>query len=468
MLEAHFGVPLTGAALNAINVRLDAETVSYILTHCGAKVVLVDSEFGSLAKEAIAAIEAEGNTAPIVIDVDDPVHEGSRELIGQMEYEAFLETGDPELPFRWPEDEWDTITVNYTSGTTGKPKGVEYHHRGAWLGAMDNPHVWDMPHHATYLWTLPMFHCNGWCFPWGVTAQGGTHVCLRQVTSKNIHASFADYGVDHLCGAPIIMNLIANAPAEERKPFDHKIKMMTAAASPPAAVLQKMADQGIEITHVYGLTEVYGPATICAWNPVWNELPMAEQAEIKSRQGVRYNTMEGLEVMDPETMAPVPSDGETMGEIMMRGNIVMKGYHKNDEATTEAFEGGWFHSGDLATRDPDGYIHIKDRSKDIIISGGENVSSVEVEGVLYKHPAVKEVAVVALCDEKWGEVPCAFIEADETTTVTEEEIIKFVRSQLAGFKTPKKVVFGNLPKTSTGKVQKAVLRAAAKEFEGTY
>ena len=264
------------------------------------------------------------------------------------------------------------------------------------------------------------------------------------------------------------MNLIANAPAEERKPFDHKIKMMTAAASPPAAVLQKMADQGIEITHVYGLTEVYGPATICAWNPVWNELPMAEQAEIKSRQGVRYNTMEGLEVMDPETMAPVPSDGETMGEIMMRGNIVMKGYHKNDEATTEAFEGGWFHSGDLATRDPDGYIHIKDRSKDIIISGGENVSSVEVEGVLYKHPAVKEVAVVALCDEKWGEVPCAFIEADETTTVTEEEIIKFVRSQLAGFKTPKKVVFGNLPKTSTGKVQKAVLRAAAKEFEGTY
>jgi len=446
--------------MNPVNVRLDAATVSYILGHCESKVMLVDSEFASLAKDAVKQLEASGRKVPLVIDVDDPIYTGSSEPVGAMEYEAFISAGDAGFPFVWPDDEWDTISINYTSGTTGRPKGVEYHHRGAWLGAMDNPHVWDMPHHPTYLWTLPMFHCNGWCFPWGITAQAGTHVCLRSISARNIHHAFADHGVTHLCGAPIIMSLIANAEEEDRKPFQHQVQMMTAAASPPAAVLEKMQRMGIEVTHVYGLTEVYGPATICAWKPEWSTLPAEQQAEIKARQGVRYNTLEGLEVMDPETMQAVPADGVAMGEIMMRGNIVMKGYHRDEEATERAFSGGWFHTGDLATRDPDGYVHIKDRSKDIIISGGENVSSVEVESVLYRHPAVKEAAVVALADEKWGEVPCAFVETDEDPS--QEEIIQFVRQHLAGFKAPKKVIFGPLPKTSTGKIQKNELREIAK------
>ncbi len=457
--EAHFGPAMIGAVLNALNIRLDAEALAFILEHGEAKVLITDREFSGVISQAVHRLAPKRR--PIVIDIDDPQAKGG-ELIGEMTYEQFLETGDPAFEWRMPPDEWEAVALNYTSGTTGNPKGVVYHHRGAYLNAMGNIATWAMPHHPVYLWTLPMFHCNGWCFPWTVTAMAGTNVCLRAITAKSIYDSIADNGVTHLCGAPIIMGLICNAPDDQRRELAPGLKMMTAGAAPPAAVIEKMERMGIEVAHVYGLTEVYGPVTICAWHEEWNALPVEERATLKARQGVNYVTLEGVMVADPVTLQPVPKDGETMGEIFMRGNTVMKGYLKNPRATQEAFAGGWFHTGDLGVWHPDGYVQIKDRSKDIIISGGENISTIEVEGVLYKHPAVLEAAVVARPDEKWGETPCAFVTLKEDARVTEEEIIAWCRSNLAHFKCPRTVVFSPLPKTSTGKIQKFVLREQAK------
>ncbi|HYG90550.1 MAG TPA: acyl-CoA synthetase [Azospirillum sp.] len=457
--EAHFGPAMVGAVLNALNIRLDAEALAFILDHGEAKVLITDREFSGVIGKALATLDPKRR--PIVIDIDDPQAKGG-ELIGEQTYEQFLKTGDPAFDWRMPPDEWEAIALNYTSGTTGNPKGVVYHHRGAYLNAMGNIATWAMPHHPVYLWTLPMFHCNGWCFPWTVTAMAGTNVCLRTITAKNIYDNIADNGVTHLCGAPIIMGLICNAPDDQRRELAPGLKMMTAGAAPPAAVIEKMERMGIEVAHVYGLTEVYGPVTICAWHEEWDALPLEERATIKARQGVNYATLEGLMVADPVTLQPVPKDGETMGEIFMRGNTVMKGYLKNPRATQEAFAGGWFHTGDLGVWHPDGYIQIKDRSKDIIISGGENISTIEVEGVLYKHPAVLEAAVVARPDEKWGETPCAFVTLKEGVSVTEKEIIAWCRANLAHFKCPRTVVFTTLPKTSTGKIQKFVLREQAK------
>ncbi|WP_431857714.1 acyl-CoA synthetase [Azospirillum sp.] len=457
--EAHFGPAMIGAVLNALNIRLDAEALAFILDHGEAKVLITDREFSGVMAKAVALLDPARR--PLVIDIDDPQAKGG-ELIGAMTYEQFLETGDPAFQWRMPPDEWEAIALNYTSGTTGNPKGVVYHHRGAYLNAMGNVATWAMPHHPVYLWTLPMFHCNGWCFPWTVTAMAGTNVCLRAITAKAIYDAIADHGVTHLCGAPIVMGLICNAPDDQRRELKPGLKMMTAGAAPPAAVIEKMERMGIEVAHVYGLTEVYGPVTICAWHEEWNDLPLDERAAIKARQGVNYATLEGLMVADPVTLQPVPRDGETMGEIFMRGNTVMKGYLKNPRATQEAFAGGWFHTGDLGVWHPDGYIQIKDRSKDIIISGGENISTIEVEGVLYKHPAVLEAAVVARPDEKWGETPCAFVTLRDGSTVTEAEIIAWCRANLAHFKCPRTVVFAPLPKTSTGKIQKFVLREQAK------
>ncbi|MFO7481589.1 AMP-binding protein, partial [Oceanibaculum nanhaiense] len=401
---------------------------------------------------------------PLVIDIDDPLYDGPGERLGSMDYEAFIAGGDPDFAWSLPEDEWDAISLSYTSGTTGDPKGVVYHHRGAYMNALGNVLAWNMPRHAAYLWTLPMFHCNGWCFPWTVTAQAGTHVCLRRVEAKAIYDAFADHGVTHLCGAPIVMGLLVNAKPEDRRDFPQNVEMMTAAAPPPATIIQGMEALGIKVTHVYGLTEVYGPVVVCAWQPEWNELPVEEQARIKARQGVNYPVLEGLMVADPETLAPVPADAATMGEVFMRGNVVMKGYLKNPTATDKAFKGGWFHTGDLGVLHPDGYVELKDRSKDIIISGGENISTIEVEGVLYRHPAVLEAAVVARPDEKWGESPCAFVTLRPGQSASEEEIIAFCRQHLAGFKVPRTVLFGDLPKTSTGKVQKFALRDKAREL----
>jgi fatty-acyl-CoA synthase len=459
--EAHFGPAMVGAVLNALNIRLDAEALAFMLEHGGAKVLITDREFSGVMAAALDRLDAARR--PIVIDIDDPQAK-SGDLIGEQTYEQFLETGDPAFQWRMPPDEWEAIALNYTSGTTGNPKGVVYHHRGAYLNAMGNIATWAMPHHPVYLWTLPMFHCNGWCFPWTVTAMAGTHVCLRTITAKAIYDSIADNGVTHLCGAPIVMGLICNAPDDQRRELAPGLKMMTAGAAPPAAVIEKMERMGIEVAHVYGLTEVYGPVTICAWHEEWNALPLDERATLKARQGVAYATLEGLMVADPVSLQPVPMDGETMGEIFMRGNTVMKGYLKNPRATQEAFAGGWFHTGDLGVCHPDGYIQIKDRSKDIIISGGENISTIEVEGVLYKHPAVVEAAVVARPDEKWGETPCAFVTLKEGATITEEELIAWCRTKLAHFKCPRTVVFSPLPKTSTGKIQKFVLREQAKEL----
>jgi len=397
----------------------------------------------------------------IVIDIDDTLAQGGA-LIGEMDYEAFIATGDPAYEWRMPEDEWEAISLNYTSGTTGNPKGVVYSHRGAYLNSLGNLLVWSMPQNPVYLWTLPMFHCNGWCFVWGLAAVAGTSVCLRRVEAKPIYAAFRDHGVTHFCGAPIVLGLLVNAKPEDRTEWKQQVNCFTAASAPPAATLEAMAKMGIEVTHVYGLTEVYGPAVVCAWHEEWNALSIEEQANIKARQGVRYPVLEGLTVANAETLEPVPADGETIGEVMMRGNIVMKGYLKNPQATEEALSGGWFHSGDLGVMHPDGYIELKDRSKDIIISGGENISTIEVEGVLYRHPAVLDAAVVARPDEKWGETPCAFIELKDGAQATEEEIIAFCRKNLAGFKTPKTVVFTALPKTSTGKIQKFKLREEAK------
>ncbi|MBV9192155.1 MAG: AMP-binding protein, partial [Betaproteobacteria bacterium] len=411
----------------------------------------------SVVAEALAQLEHK----PIVIDIADALGPGG-ERLGETDYEEFLATGDPGCPETTPEDEWEAIALNYTSGTTGNPKGVVYHHRGAYLNGVGNILVWGMPHHSVYLWTLPMFHCNGWCFPWTMAANAGTSVCLRKVEAAAIFNLIREHRVTHYCGAPIVHQTLVNAPDEMKSGIDHKVSALVAAAAPPAAMIEGMAKMGFDLTHVYGLTEVYGPATVCAKHPEWEELPLADQVRLNGRQGVRYTVEEGLTVMDPETMQPVPADGETMGEIMFRGNITMKGYLKNKKATDDAFAGGWFHSGDLAVMQPDGYIKIRDRSKDIIISGGENISSLEVEDVLYRHPAVLAAAVVARPDEKWGETPCAFVELKAGAKVTEAELIEFCRTQLARFKAPRAIVFGELPKTSTGKIQKFVLREKAK------
>jgi fatty-acyl-CoA synthase len=456
IFEASFAVPMAGAVLNTINTRLDADVIAFILDHGEASMVLVDKELGPLAREAVAKSTAK----PTIIDIDDADALGG-ELVGELEYEALLATGDADFVCAGPTDEWDAIALNYTSGTTGNPKGVVYHHRGAYLNSMSNAVGWNLGHHPTYLWTLPMFHCNGWCFPWTLAAVAGTSVCLRRVEAGAIFDAMAKHKVSHLCGAPIVLNLILNASEAERRDLSHEVEVMTAAAPPPAAVLAQMEKNGFKMTHVYGLTETYGPAVICAWKPQWDALDEGKRAALKSRQGVRYHALEGLTVMDPQTMTPVPADGQTMGEVMFRGNIVMKGYLKNPEATTQAFTGGWFHSGDLGVMHEDGYIQLKDRSKDIIISGGENISSIEIEDVLYSHPEVMEAAVVARADEKWGETPCAFVALRVGSELDEQAVIEFCRTRMARFKCPKTVVFGELPKTSTGKIQKFRLREQA-------
>jgi fatty-acyl-CoA synthase len=454
MVEVHFGVPMTGATLNTLNTRLDAEAIGFMLEHGEAKVLITDKEFSAVIEKALGpGIE--------VIDVEDPEFKGGKRL-GQKTYEELLAAGDPEFAWRWPQDEWEAISLNYTSGTTGNPKGVVYHHRGAYLNAVGNILVWGMPHHPVYLWTLPMFHCNGWCFPWTVAANAGTNVCLRKVDPEVVFELIKRHRVTHYCGAPIVHQMLINAPDELKRGIEHKVSGLVAAAAPPAAMIEGMGKMGFDITHVYGLTETYGPATVCARHPEWDDLPLADQVRLNGRQGVRYTVEEGLTVMDPQTMKPVPADGETMGEIMFRGNITMKGYLNNPKATQEAFAGGWFHSGDLAVMQPDGYVKIKDRSKDVIISGGENISSLEVEDVLYRHPAVMAAAVVARPDPKWGETPCAFVELKPGVSVSETELIDFCRTQMAKFKAPRAVVFGELPKTSTGKIQKFVLREKAK------
>jgi fatty-acyl-CoA synthase len=456
--EAHFGVPMAGAVLNALNIRLDPATVGFILRHGEAKVLITDTEFAPVVAQALAQLEQK----PFVIDIADAMGPGG-ERLGEMDYEEFLATGDPAFQEMTPADEWDAIALNYTSGTTGNPKGVVYHHRGAYLNALGNVLVWGMRQHPVYLWTLPMFHCNGWCFPWTITAMAGTHVCLRRVEAAAIYEAIAREGVTHLCGAPVVMNMLLNAGPGLRRSLDRRIEMMTAGAPPPAAVIEGMEALGFHITHVYGLTEVYGPAVVCAWHDEWDELPAAERARLKARQGVTYPVLEELTVADPLSLVPVAPDGQTMGEVLMRGNIVMKGYLKNPRASEEAFAGGWFHSGDLAVIHPDGYIELKDRSKDIIISGGENISTIEVEDALYHHPAVLEAAVVARPDPMWGETPCAFVTLKPEAAATSEEIIAFCREHLARFKVPRTVIFGPLPKTSTGKIQKFVLRERAKE-----
>ena len=456
MLECHFGVPMAGAVLNTLNTRLDAEAIAFMLGHGEAKVLITDREFSPTVAKALAGRDL------LVIDVDDSEYAGPGERLGSVEYEAFLASGDPQFAWQGPADEWDAISLNYTSGTTGNPKGVVYHHRGAYLNATSNIVSWGMPPHAVYLWTLPMFHCNGWCFPWTMAANAGTNVCLRRVEAKAILDAIREHKVTHYCGAPIVHSMLINAPAEWRAGIGHKVSALVAAAPPPASMIEGMGNIGFDITHVYGLTETYGPAAVCARHPEWSGLPLEEQVRLNGRQGVRYHLQEGLTVMDPESMQPVPQDGETMGEIMFRGNITMKGYLKNPQATEEAFRGGWYHSGDLAVMHADGYVKIKDRSKDVIISGGENISSVEVEDILYRHAAVLAAAVVATPDPKWGEVPCAFIELKEGVQATEAEFIEFCRERMARFKVPKKVVFGPLPKTSTGKIQKFILREQAR------
>jgi fatty-acyl-CoA synthase len=455
--EAHFGVPMAGAVLNALNIRLDPATIAFILQHGEAKVLITDTEFAPVIQQALDQLERK----PLVIDIDDAMGP-SGNLLGEMDYEAFLATGDPAFPEETPKDEWEAITLNYTSGTTGNPKGVVYHHRGAYLNALGNVLVWGMRHHPVYLWTLPMFHCNGWCFPWTVTAMAGTHVCLRRVDATAIYETISREGVTHLCGAPVVMNMLLNAGVQLKRPLDRRIEMMTSGAAPPAAVIEGMAELGFHITHVYGLTEVYGPAVICAWRDEWDKLPAPERARLKARQGVTYPVLDGLTVADPASLVPVAADGATMGEVVMRGNAVMKGYLKNPRATEEAFAGGWFRTGDLGVMHPDGYIELKDRSKDIIISGGENISTIEVEGVLYRHPCVLEAAVVARPDPMWGETPCAFVTLKPEAAATAEELIDFCRERLAHFKAPRAVMFGPLPKTSTGKIRKFVLRERAK------
>jgi fatty-acyl-CoA synthase len=457
MYECHFGVPMTGGVLNTLNTRLDAEAIAFMLNHGEAKLLITDKEFSPTIEGALKKL----GRKIAVIDVEDAEFEGGKRL-GEKTYEELLQEGDPEFAWQWPADEWQAISLNYTSGTTGDPKGVVYHHRGAYLNAVCNIVTWGMPHHAVYLWTLPMFHCNGWCFPWTMAANAGTNVCLRRVEAAKIFELIKAHKVTHYCGAPIVHSTLINAPDEMKKGISHKVCGMVAAAAPPAAMIEGMERLGFDITHVYGLTEVYGPATVCAKHEEWGRLDISARTRLNARQGVRYLMEEGLMVMDPQTMQPVPADGETMGEIMFRGNITMKGYLKNPKSTQAAFAGGWFHSGDLAVMHPDGYIKIKDRSKDIIISGGENISSLEVEDVLYRHPAVMAAAVVARPDPKWGETPYAFVELKPNAKATEAELIEFCRGQMAKFKAPRAVVFGELPKTSTGKIQKFLLREKAK------
>ncbi|HIV71286.1 MAG TPA: acyl-CoA synthetase [Candidatus Aquabacterium excrementipullorum] len=459
MVEAHFGIPMAGAVLNTLNTRLDAEALAFMLDHGEARAILVDREFSGVVSRALAL---RTRTEPLlVVDVDDAVYTGPGERIGSLDYEALLAEGNAAFAWQLPADEWDAISLNYTSGTTGNPKGVVYHHRGAATNAISNILEWDMPKHAVYLWTLPMFHCNGWCFPWTVAARAAVNVCLRKVEPKAVFDAIRDHGVTHYCGAPIVHAGLVNAPDELKQGINHTVKAMVAGAAPPAAMIEGMEHMGFDLTHVYGLTEVYGPAAVCVKHEDWDALDVGERARLNARQGVNYHLQRGVTVMDPLTMQPVPLDGETMGEIMFRGNITMKGYLKNPRATQEAFAGGWFHSGDLAVMYPDGYVKIKDRSKDIIISGGENISSIEVEDVLYRHPAVLAVAVVAKPDDKWGETPCAFVELKAGASTTPEELIAHCRQHLAGFKVPRAIVFGELPKTSTGKIQKFELRKQA-------
>ena len=463
MVEAHFGVPMAGAVLNALNTRLDPEAIAFMLDHGEAKAVIVDPEFAATMARALQLRQA---TAPLLlIDVEDPLFTGESQPVGSTTYEAFMAGGDPAFAWSLPTDEWDAIALNYTSGTTGNPKGVVYHHRGAATNAISNILEWDMPKHAVYLWTLPMFHCNGWCFPWTVAARAGVNVCLRRVEPQAIFDAMRDHGVTHYCGAPIVHGLLVNAPAAMKAGVPAGIKAMVAGAAPPASMIEGMEQMGFDLTHVYGLTEVYGPATVCAKHAAWDTLDIGERARLNARQGVRYHLQRDVRVLNPRTMEPVPLDGETMGEIMFKGNITMKGYLKNPQATAEAFAGGWFHSGDLAVQYPDGYFKIKDRSKDIIISGGENISSIEVEDALYRHPDVLAAAVVARPDAKWGETPCAFVELKFGAHTTPEEIVAHCKKHLAGFKVPRFVVFGELPKTSTGKIQKFELRKRAGSAE---
>ena len=458
MIEAHYGVPMAGAILNTLNTRLDAVILGFTLDHAETKVLIVDREFSKVMKEALQRAK----TKPLIVDYDDPEFSGAGERLGNLEYEELLREGDADFAWLMPADEWDAITLNYTSGTTGDPKGVVYHHRGAYLLALANVVTCGMGKHPVYLWTLPMFHCNGWCFTWTLSVAAGTHVCLRAVRAAPIFDAIARHKVTHLCGAPIVMSTLLNAPANEKQPLPHVVEFMTAAAPPPEAVLAAMKAAGFNVTHLYGLTETYGPAAINDWHREWDALSASEQAVKKARQGVAYPVLEDLDVLDPDTMRRVPRDGQTLGEVMFRGNVVMKGYLKNKASTEAAFAGGWFHSGDLGVMHPDGYIQLKDRSKDIIISGGENISSIEVEDALYKHPAVAAVAVVAKPDEKWGETPCAFVELKPGASATGEELIAWCRQHLAAYKCPRYVVFAEIPKTSTGKLQKFKLREMAK------
>jgi fatty-acyl-CoA synthase len=458
MLECHYGVPMCGGVLNALNTRLDAPTLAFMLDHGQAKALIVDREYADLMRKALALCRVK----PLLVAYDDAEYSGPGENIDGFDFEALLAEGDPDYAWPMPRDEWDAIALNYTSGTTGDPKGVVYHHRGANLLAVGNVVTADMGRHPVYLWTLPMFHCNGWCFPWTLSVKAGVHVCLRQVRAKHMYELIAEHGVTHLCGAPIVMSALLNAPDHEKRALPHVVRFFTAAAPPPAAVLAAMREAGFEVTHLYGLTETYGPSVVNDWQDHWNSLDGDSQAALKSRQGVRYHALEALDVLDPETMESVPADGETLGEVMFRGNVVMKGYLKNRSASDKAFAGGWFHSGDLGVKHPDGYIQLKDRSKDIIISGGENISSIEVEDALFQHPAVQLAAVVARPDVKWGETPCAFVELKPGMSAGAEELIAWCRQRLAHFKTPRHVVFLEIPKTSTGKVQKYVLRERAR------
>ena len=459
MLEAHFGVPMSGAVLNALNYRLDADTIRFILGHAGTKVLITDREFSPVVARALDGMES----PPLVIDIDDPTCESAGERLGEKDYEAFIGEGSSEFEYRLPDDEWQAISLGYTSGTTGDPKGVVCHHRGAYLNAIGQMLAFGIGARSRYLWTLPMFHCNGWTYTWGVTAAGGTHVCLRAVDPALIFSLIEEHGVTHMCGAPIMLNLLVHAPESVKRRFGHVVEVATGGAAPPSAVIEAMSEMGFNVTHLYGLTETYGPATVCAWQEAWDALDMQERAARMARQGVHYHTMHAMMVADAQTMAETPRDGETIGELMLRGNTVMRGYLKNPRATEEAFRGGWFHTGDLAVRHPDGYVEVKDRAKDIIISGGENVSSLEVEECLFRHPKIMEAAVVARPDEHWGETVCAFVTPrDGAGGLTEEEVTAWCRERIARYKTPRTVVFGPLPKTSTGKVQKFTLRERAK------
>ena len=455
-LEAHFSIPMIGAVLNSINTRLDSDTIAFILNHAEAKVLMVDPEFASVAERALKKVESE----IIIIEIDDCLAP-SNKMFHHFKYEEFIKSGSSDFSTIGISDEWQAIALSYTSGTTGNPKGVVTHHRGAYLNAIGNMMAWGMTPFPVYLWTLPMFHCNGWCFPWTITAMTGTHVCLRKVETNSIYHLIKKESISHFCGAPTVLNMLVNAPEEQKKELPKSLQVMTAGAAPPPVVIESMENLGINITHAYGLTEVYGPCVVCSWHDEWNLLPNDDKATLKARQGVRYHVVEGLEVMYPEKMLPVPADGKTIGEVMFRGNVVMKGYLKNPDTTREALTGGWFHSGDLAVKHPDNYIEIRDRSKDIIISGGENISTIEVEGVLYKHPDVLEAAVVAKKDDHWGETPCAFVTLKKGKQVTEKELIKFCKENMAKFKIPKTIIFDDLPETSTGKIQKFILREKA-------